>query len=311
MVAGTVPAARPAGPGLRLRVRTRAGGGRGDPGPGRLPPSRRGGRDSGQPRRCDPPSRRAGGLADGHLRPGGDRHRSRRWAGCRSRSWSAPARRGSERPRLSFWQRMAAIALPILLLAAIVAWWIRHPLTFGAGSPSTGSGHHPGRRSTPALPPWHPPQAAPSPALVLVAVLTGSSWPSLVTLVLVIRSRLTPASRRRPPGRQPVAVAAVDAAIDALGAEVDPRRAVIAAYATMERLLGAAGSPRRRADAPTEHLERSLVLLGAGRGRRPAADRPLRARALQRPGDRRTGATRRLRRAGGGPPGPRAGVRRP
>jgi hypothetical protein len=58
---------------------------------------------------------------------------------------------------------------------------------------------------------------------------------------------------------------AVDAALEALDSDADPRRAVIAAYATMERLLGAAGSPRRAADAPTEHLERSLVLLGSGR----------------------------------------------
>jgi len=171
-------------------------------------------------------------------------------------------RAGSERPRLSFWQRMAATLSPILLLAAIAAWWIGHPVTIGAGSPSTGSRHHPGPASSAVLQPVTPPaQAAPT-TVLLVALVIGVALALVFTLVLVIRSRPTGAV---PPGGQPVAIAAVDAALDALGREVDPRRAVIAAYAAMERLLGAAGSPRRPADAPTEHLERSLVLLGAGR----------------------------------------------
>ena len=176
-------------------------------------------------------------------------------------------RTGSQRRvRLSFWQRMAATLSPVLLLAAIAAWWSRHPLSFGAGSPSTGPGHHPGPASSAVLPSvTPPPQAAPTTVLV-VALVIGVALALAVTLVLVIRSR--PSFAVPPdvaPGGQPAAIAAVDAALDALGADVDPRRAVIAAYAAMERLLGAAGSPRRPADAPSEHLERSLVLLGAGR----------------------------------------------
>ena len=175
-------------------------------------------------------------------------------------------RAGSERPRLSFWQRMAATLSPILLRAAIAAWWIGHPVTIGAGSPSTGSRHHPGPASSAVLQPVTPPaQAAPT-TVLLVALVIGVALALVFTLVLVIRSRPTGAVPPDvPTGGQPVAIAAVDAALDALGREVDPRRAVIAAYAAMERLLGAAGSPRRPADAPTEHLERSLVLLGAGR----------------------------------------------
>ena len=46
--------------------------------------------------------------------------------------------------------------------------------------------------------------------------------------------------------------------LDDLRVERDPRRAVIAAYARMERSLAAAGLPRRKAEAPEEYIERVL-----------------------------------------------------
>lgn len=48
----------------------------------------------------------------------------------------------------------------------------------------------------------------------------------------------------------------LDDAIDDLLAEPDPRRAVIAAYARMERAFAAFGLPREDAEAPLEYLER-------------------------------------------------------
>ena len=48
------------------------------------------------------------------------------------------------------------------------------------------------------------------------------------------------------------------ATLDDLRAERDPRRAVIGAYARMERSLAAAGLPRGEAEAPEEYLERVL-----------------------------------------------------
>ena len=50
--------------------------------------------------------------------------------------------------------------------------------------------------------------------------------------------------------------AMLDVALDDLRAEQDPRRAVIAAYARMERALAAFGHPRRAFEAPFEFLER-------------------------------------------------------
>ena len=52
--------------------------------------------------------------------------------------------------------------------------------------------------------------------------------------------------------------AAVDESLDDLRAEPDPRRAVIAAYARLERVLAAHRLPRRPAEAPFEYLARML-----------------------------------------------------
>ena len=49
------------------------------------------------------------------------------------------------------------------------------------------------------------------------------------------------------------------ATLDDLRSERDPRRAVIGAYARMERSLAAAGWPRGDAEAPDEYLERVLA----------------------------------------------------
>jgi hypothetical protein len=65
----------------------------------------------------------------------------------------------------------------------------------------------------------------------------------------------------------PEALAAVlDESLDDLRADVDLRRAIIAAYARMETVLAAAGLPRHHAEAPLEYLERALLALDASAG---------------------------------------------
>jgi hypothetical protein len=56
---------------------------------------------------------------------------------------------------------------------------------------------------------------------------------------------------------------ALDESLDDLRSDPDVRRAIIAAYARMERSLARAGLPRAPAEAPYEYLERSLVELDA------------------------------------------------
>jgi Domain of unknown function (DUF4129) len=59
--------------------------------------------------------------------------------------------------------------------------------------------------------------------------------------------------------------------LESLRAEPDPRRAVIRAYARLERMAAASGVPRRPAEAPLEYLGRLLTGLDVG----PAAVRRL------------------------------------
>jgi hypothetical protein len=66
--------------------------------------------------------------------------------------------------------------------------------------------------------------------------------------------------------------AVLDDTIDDLLAEPDARRAVIAAYARMERSLAAHGVPRNDAEAPIEYLDRASRSLDT---RHPAARRLL------------------------------------
>jgi Domain of unknown function (DUF4129) len=77
------------------------------------------------------------------------------------------------------------------------------------------------------------------------------------------------ASRRtHPPPEWPLrsheeVALALDESLDDLRTEPDLRKAIIAAYARMERALAAAGIPRRPSEAPFEYLERALYALDA------------------------------------------------
>jgi heme/copper-type cytochrome/quinol oxidase subunit 2 len=96
------------------------------------------------------------------------------------------------------------------------------------------------------------------PAIVIV-VLAGTG----VAAYLVLRRRAPTAS---PAETMAEALADVlDDALDELRAERDPRRAIIAAYARMERLLAASGVPRQPAEAPFEYLGRVLLELDVSR----------------------------------------------
>jgi hypothetical protein len=60
-------------------------------------------------------------------------------------------------------------------------------------------------------------------------------------------------------------VAAVELSLEDLERDPDPRRAVIRAYARMERALGAHGLARRPSETALEYLARALTALQVGR----------------------------------------------
>jgi uncharacterized protein DUF4129 len=101
---------------------------------------------------------------------------------------------------------------------------------------------------------------------------THFRWEELaVVLAVLLAFGAVVATRSRKPGTAlrltapAVFAAALDESIDDLRDEPDLRRAIVAAYARMERSLAAAGLPRRPAEAPLEYLARVLVSLDVSR----------------------------------------------
>jgi len=104
------------------------------------------------------------------------------------------------------------------------------------------------------------PQFAWGPVLLVVALVAIA----VVALYLSHRAR----KRRMPPladSLLPALADVLDETLDDLRAEEDPRRAVIAAYARMERALGAFGLPRNPSEAPDEYLQRIFADLDVSR----------------------------------------------
>jgi Domain of unknown function (DUF4129) len=91
-----------------------------------------------------------------------------------------------------------------------------------------------------------------------------------IVLVAVVALYLSHRARRRmldplSASLLPALADVLDETLDDLRAEQDPRRAVIAAYARMERALGAYGLPRHPSEAPDEYLQRIFTDLDVSR----------------------------------------------
>jgi hypothetical protein len=105
---------------------------------------------------------------------------------------------------------------------------------------------------------------------------TPDTWWPVVFVALGATALFVTANARRrrpvPAAPEPVddTVALIDASLDDLRREPDARRAVVAAYARMERRLAVRGFARQQSETPTEYLHRALA------GERPVGVEPLR-----------------------------------
>jgi hypothetical protein len=105
----------------------------------------------------------------------------------------------------------------------------------------------------------------------LPAASHGTDWPALLITATALagigaylwhhsRARPRDGGVRRPAG--PALEKVLDEAVDDVISEEDPRRAVIEAWARMERVLAASGLPRRASEAPFEYAARAFAELG-------------------------------------------------
>jgi hypothetical protein len=160
--------------------------------------------------------------------------------------------------RMHWALRVLLVSLPMLVSAGLIAILYRFLAT---NQPL---------EQTPLL--GTPPPPEPGGFVDQVTGSLGLSWWELLlaallaaaALVAIVRAlRLPPPTARtepEPPTERMLATA-VRAGLRDARLEPDPRRAVIAAYATMEQLLAAQGLPRRAVEAPLEYLARLFAAL--------------------------------------------------
>ena len=159
----------------------------------------------------------------------------------------------------------------LLPMAAVLLLWLFRDL-FGLG----GGGDDPPATTLPDQSTIDPAVPPPDPGVVPL-VVAGLALAAMIGLAV---AQLLSERRRRRPPRTPGErlVELLDDTLEDLEREPDPRRAVIAAWARMERGLAAAGLPRRPAEAPFEYAGRVLesALAPAVRGTPPGFPGPLR-----------------------------------
>jgi len=168
-------------------------------------------------------------------------------------------RRPLTAPRESRWLRNYLTVLAVMLLLTLFGYWaIRHghlrhneakPVPVkGQPQPNGRSGQLPPGATRPAHFQW--PLAL---GLVGLVIVGG--------VLVYIRERRASPPLGAAAGVEAQLARAVETTIDDLRRERDARRAVIAAYANMERVLATHGLERLPADAPLEYLTRVLRTL--------------------------------------------------
>jgi hypothetical protein len=153
----------------------------------------------------------------------------------------------------SWISKLIATLLPFALGAALVT----------AAVVGAGSGHRTTRFGGQGLGGAPPRPARPTGTGGGFVVPSWFPWTALGIIAFAVAGGLLVLWLRRAQSEldssDVAARAAVEAAIGALDADRDPRRAVIAAYGAMQRTLGDHGVARSPAEAPREYLRRVLL----------------------------------------------------
>ena len=174
--------------------------------------------------------------------------------GVLGQKWSRPT---SPPPRVNIVQLFLAVAASLLFGWLLVhARWHERPKakTTKPTKPGTGNGRPvPVFRDTPG----HRGARLQWDEVAIVAALLAAAG------VAAFAGRKAKPVKEWRFGRHEEIALALDESLDDLRSEPDVRRAIIAAYARMERALAAAGIPRRPSDAPFEYLSRALQSLDA------------------------------------------------
>jgi Domain of unknown function (DUF4129) len=143
------------------------------------------------------------------------------------------------------------VLFPTALILAL--WLFREPLGLLGGL----APHPDPTSAVPAADAAGPTDPPPDPGLVPLLV----AGVAVVAMAAIVAALLLADRRRRGPARRraELLVELLDGTLVDVEREPDPRRAVIAAWARMERGLAAAGLPRRAAEAPFEYAARVLA----------------------------------------------------
>ena len=147
----------------------------------------------------------------------------------------------------------------LLFLAVFTgfSYWRLSNWTPPAPTGEEGDFAFPGPTPIPTTPEQEPPAAyEPSISWISIAVVAGLVLAGVVAYVVAERRAHRAGSPSDDLAEQLAVV--LDDTLDDLRAEADPRRAIIAAYARLERVLAANGVPRHAAETPDEYLPRVL-----------------------------------------------------
>ena len=148
-----------------------------------------------------------------------------------------------------------SVLVGVLVGFGLLALFMRWIWTDGNNGQSLLDRFRPGSRranlDVSGAAPRYEPEFATGPVIIVLALLAVA----VITWVIAYRAR----RRSLPPmsdSLYPALTDVLEETLDDLRAETDPRKAVIGAYARMERALAAYGLPRLPAEAPDEYLQR-------------------------------------------------------